>query len=158
MFIKLSTAQSEDKVAINTTQICDFVGNEISLSNGKEYQLVGDSREELEKALFDDISFDYTEPGASNKTSELLSELHKLCGGKGEAKPTSDRKARLKARLKDFSEDDLKLAAKNLGLDEFMQGANDNGKRYGTIDYLLRTSANINKWIEEQPKQQKKMF
>lgn len=86
----------------------------------------------------------------------LLNELHKLLGGRGEAKMTTDRKARLTTRLKDFSPEEMKLAATNLGLDEFMQGANDNGKRYGTIDYLLRTSANVNKWIEDQPEKPKK--
>jgi hypothetical protein len=60
--------------------------------------------------------------------------------------------------MKDFTEDELKTAARHLGEDEFMQGANDSGKRYGTLDYLLRTSANVNKYLDLPDKKPKPMF
>lgn len=155
MFVRLIDTNGEE-VKTNISQIVFTRENEISLSNGVCIFLSEESTKELDNILFGDII--EANPKASEYVSGLLNELHKLCGGKGEAKPTTDRKARLKARLKDFSDDEMKTAAYNLGQDEFMQGANDNNKRYGTIDYLLRTSSNVNQWLEEQPKKKKGMF
>lgn len=155
MFISLQTEQL-NIIKVNTSQIAWIDGEKVTMSNGLTIALAEKAVKELEESLYGPAS--EASPAASEHTSNLLNELSKLCGGRGDAKPTSDRKARLKTRLKDFSEDDLKLAATNLGNDEFMQGANDNGKRYGTIDYLLRTSANVNKWLEEQPQKKKGMF
>lgn len=155
MFIKLSTAERIEPIVINTTQIVEIDGSVIAMSNGNSHDLMKHSLQELTDSIFGDVT---ASPKATEHTSNLLNDLNKLVGGRGEARPTTDRKARLKSRLKDFTEDDLKLAATNLGNDEFMQGANDNNKRYGTIDYLLRTSANVNKWLEEQPQKKKGMF
>lgn len=155
MFIKLSTAERIEPIVINTTQIVEIDGSVISMSNGNSHDLMKHSLQELTDSIFGDVT---ASPKATEHTSNLLNDLNKLVGGRGEARPTTDRKARLKSRLKDFTEDDLKLAATNLGNDEFMQGANDSNKRYGTIDYLLRTSANVNKWLEEQPQKKKGMF
>lgn len=154
MFVKLKNAENVE-VKVNTSQIAFIAGGSAFMSNGTEIMLDSVSLVELETNIFGDTS---SNPRATAHTANLLNELHKLLGGRGEAKPTTDRKARLKSRLKDFSEDELKTAAQNLGSDEFMQGANDNNKRYGTIDYLLRTSANVNKWLEEQPQKKKGMF
>lgn len=117
----------------------------------------------LKGILVSDESFisDTVSVEVKHRPSELgtfLTQLHQLLGGRGEAKLTTDRKARLTTRLKDFSKEELVQAATNLGNDEFMQGGNDSGKRYGTIDYLLRTSANVNKWLEDQPEKKKSMF
>lgn len=160
MFITLLTRdnnQKETDMIVNTSQIAFIVESYVHMSNGGFFEVLEKSMKELKESLYGPGT--EASPGASEHTTTLLNDLHKLTGGRGEAKPTTDRKARLKSRLKDFSEDELKLAAKNLGIDEFMQGANENGKRYGTIDYLLRTSANINKWLEEQaPQKPKGMF
>lgn len=156
MFITLDIIDQQEKknkAQINTSQIAFIVDDFVHMSNGAVFKLDKQGWKVLNENLFGDAK--EADPKASEHTSNLLNELHKLLGGRGEAKPTTDRKARLKSRLKDFTEDDLKAAAKNLGSDEFMQGANDNGKRYGTIDYLLRTSANVNKWLEEQPQKKK---
>lgn len=155
MFIQVTNHEGQ-KPKINTSQIVVIIEKNVHFSNGLVLELTEESMKELEENLYG--GEETVKNGATEHTKDLLNELHKLCGGRGEAKPTTDRKARLKTRLKDFSEEDLKLAAKNLGSDEFMQGANDNGKRYGTIDYLLRTSANVNKWLEEQPQKKKGMF
>lgn len=155
MFIKVKINHSSE-IIINTTQISSIHTNTVVMGNGGKFVLSDKSIKELEESLYGPVS--ESSPGASEHTASLLNELNKLCGGRGDAKPTTDRKARLKTRLKDFSEDELKKAAKQLGEDEFMQGANENGKRYGTIDYLLRTSANVNKWLEDQPEKKKSMF
>lgn len=155
MFIKLKTTETNE-ITLNTSQICWIDENKVSVSNGMTVTISDEGMKTLNDCLYG--PGDEASPGASEHTVTLLNDLHKLLGGRGEAKPTTDRKARLKSRLKDFSEDELKTAAKNLGGDEFMQGANDNNKRYGTIDYLLRTSANVNKWLEDQPQKKKGMF
>jgi len=160
MFIKLDTIdlnKEEKPLLVNTNQIAFIAEKFVHMSNGAYFELVEDSMKELQDSIFGD-KWEQASPAATEKTASLLNELHKLLGGRGEAKPTTDRKARLKSRLKDFTEEELKLAATNLGNDEFMQGANDNNKRYGTIDYLLRTSANVNKWLEETPQKKKGMF
>lgn len=159
MFITLNTKdlnKDEKSLIVNTNQIAFIAEEFVHMGNGAYFEVLPDSMKELKENLYGSESS--ASPAATEHTANLLNELHTLLGGRGEAKPTTDRKARLKSRLKDFSEDELKLAAKNLGTDEFMQGANDSNKRYGTIDYLLRTSANVNKWLEEQPQKKKGMF
>lgn len=153
MFIKILIEETKNPVHINTAQISSINGSVVKMGNCDIITLKPESLKELLENLFG--AGDQASPAATEHTVTLLNDLHKLLGGRGEAKPTTDRKARLKSRLKDFSEDEMKQAAKNLGEDEFMQGANDNNKRYGTIDYLLRTSANVNKWLEEQPQKKK---
>lgn len=156
MFIKVTTNE-ENTITLNTSQICWIDESNAQMSNGFTVHLGDESLKEVLASLYG--PGDEAKPGVSEHTSQLLTDLYKLCGGKGEAKPTSDRKARLKTRLKDFTEEELKKAAANLGQDAFMQGENDNNKRYGTLDYLLRTSSNVNKWIEDQPdKPKKSMF
>ncbi len=159
MFIILDARDQnhdEKKLTINTSQIAFISDPFVHMSNGAFFEVLEKSMKELKESLYGDESV--AAPGASEHTKDLLNELNKLVGGRGEAKPTTDRKARLKTRLKDFSEEELKTAAKNLGDDEFMQGANESGKRYGTLDYLLRTSANVNKYLEEQPEKKKSLF
>ena len=62
---------------------------------------------------------------------------------------TSTRRAKLKARLKNFTPIDLIEVALTISKDEFMQGKNDGGKKYGTIDYLIRNDEKIEYWINE---------
>jgi hypothetical protein len=160
MFITLQ-AKDRDGVAkptkINTSQIAFIVEDYVHMANTAILQLDKKELKMLEDELYGPATVE-ANPAAAEKTATLLNELHSLCGGRGEAKPTSDRKARLKTRMKDFTEDELKTAARHLGEDEFMQGANDSGKRYGTLDYLLRTSANVNKYLDLPDKKPKPMF
>lgn len=159
MFILISD-NTQCKYFINTDNILWFS------PDGKQVSMIGDNRIPLAQESVDRLISALSEvedlPTAStarpSEIGALLTQLHNALGGRGEAKLTTDRKARLTTRLKDFSPEELMVAAQALGADEFMQGANDNGKRYGTIDYLIRTSANINKWLEEAPKKKKKMF
>lgn len=157
MFVKL-----KDRI-INTNQICyiDTMECEVYFSGGNKLDILLDDIPVLVEELFQvyEQLDTQTKTSKPSEASALLNTLNTLLGGRGEAKMTTDRKARLNTRLKDFTPEELIQAAQNLGTDEFMQGANDNGKRYGTIDYLLRTSANVNKWLEDQPdKKQKSMF
>lgn len=151
MFVKLNNN------IINTSKITYIKGNTVFFNDSFSLELGGKDIATLHNELFPDYTVSTKIP-KENDSSALLNTLHSLLGGRGEAKLTTDRRARLSTRLKDFTPEELKQAAQNLGSDEFMQGANDNGKRYGTIDYLLRTSANVNKWLEEQPQKKKGMF
>jgi len=139
---------------VNINQIGIIHENFVNMIDGTTIELNKTEMQKLTTEIFGDEK--EANPKASLHTEELLNELNKLCGGTRDAKPTSDRKARLKTRLKDFTEEDLKIAAKNLGSNAFMQGDNENGKRYGTLDYLLRTSENVNKFLEEVPQKKKK--
>lgn len=159
MFILLQAKDRdgvEKPTKINTSHIAFIVDDYVHMSNMGILQLDEKNMKLLDESLYG--APDDANPKAAEHTTDLISELHTLCGGTGTAKPTSDRKARLKTRMKDFSEEELKTAAKHLGEDEFMQGANDSGKRYGTIDYLLRTSANVNKYLDMPDKPKKSMF
>jgi hypothetical protein len=61
---------------------------------------------------------------------------------------TKERQSKLKVRLSSYSPDQLRTAAKNLGADSHMQGDNKEGKRWGTIDYLLRNDTTVAKYLE----------
>lgn len=157
MFIQVTGKdlnKEQKDIIINTGHIAFIVDEFLHMSNMGVLELDDKNMKKVKENLYGDAA--PANAKVAEHTVELLNELNKLCGGTRDAKPTTDRKARLKSRKKDFSDEELKIAAKNLGADEFMQGANDSGKRYGTIDYLLRTSANVNKWLEEQPKEKKK--
>lgn len=81
-------------------------------------------------------------------TTELLKLLIKTLGYSEQTRLTDGRKAKLKARLRLFKPEELLEAAKNLSLDAYMQGDNDGGKKYGNIDYLLRSDEVVDKWLE----------
>jgi DNA-binding transcriptional MocR family regulator len=64
---------------------------------------------------------------------------------------TDGRLRKLKQRLKSFTPKQVIESAQNLGSDQYMQGMNDAGKRWGTIDYLLRNDENVAKYLELEP-------
>lgn len=161
MQLEIENLNSTSEVLINIDHISSINSNVVKLSNQDIITLTKESLEKLLNCVYksDDESLPIPTQHKPSELGAFLTQLHNLLGGRGEAKLTTDRKARLTTRLKDFSREELIIAATNLGSDEYMQGANDSAKRWGTIDYLLRTSANVNKWLEEQPeKKQKGMF
>lgn len=90
---------------------------------------------------------------------ELFNELHKLTGGKGATVFTPQREKKLNDLLTKsrMTKENLLTAAKNIGNDDFLQGENDNKKRYGNIDYLLRPDKAA-MWSEEREEKKKRMF
>lgn len=78
--------------------------------------------------------------------------------GTERAKFPAERRAKLKNRLKTFSEDELLLAARNIRHNPHMQGKNDSNKFYGTIEYLLRNDGNVEKWLFEPVQQTRSAF
>lgn len=78
---------------------------------------------------------------------EFLLELMDKLGYNGQAKVTDGRLRKLKTRLKTHGPQEILTAATNLRTDDYMQGDNDSGKKFGTIDYLLRSDENVDKYI-----------
>ena len=91
----------------------------------------------------------YVNSQAHSRVSEILKNLIKELGYSETTKLTDGRKAKLKARLKVYTEDEVLEAARNLANDAYMQGDNDGGKKYGNIDYLLRNDEQIDKWLSQ---------
>lgn len=54
---------------------------------------------------------------------------------------------KIRARLKTFTLDELKQACDNLYQSPFHRGHNDQNKPYGTIDYLIRSDEQIDRWL-----------
>jgi hypothetical protein len=63
---------------------------------------------------------------------------------------TESRKLRLRNRMKTYTPKELAIAADALGNDAYMQGDNDSSKRYGNIDYLLRSDEIIEKYLMDE--------
>lgn len=88
---------------------------------------------------------------------ELFMNLHRLTGGKGSAifNPAREKKLKDLMSKHKMTADMLVVAAKNIGADAYLQGDNDNKKRYGDIDYLLRPDKAM-KWAEANPVEKKR--
>lgn len=156
MFKKVRTDTDQD-VIINTSHIAYAMQYddvfEIGLSGGVSFSLDKKSREQILELM---------SPKKQVKKSDdlgpLFQELYTLTGGKGAGKFTEQRHKKLKNLLtkQHLTPDDLRTAATNIGKDDFLQGSNDNNKRYGDIDYLLRPDKAA-RWAEHQAKK-KTMF
>lgn len=64
-------------------------------------------------------------------------------------KLTEKRKAKIKARLADFTVDELKRAIDNLAQDPWIMGDNESGKFYATIEYVFRSTEKTEEWINK---------
>lgn len=64
-------------------------------------------------------------------------------------KLTEKRKAKIKARLADFTVDELKRAIDNLARDPWIMGDNERGKFYATIEYVFRSTEKTEEWINK---------
>lgn len=76
---------------------------------------------------------------------QITQELNQLLGNTGKLKADYSRK--LKARLKTFTLEEIKTAAKNIAANEFMLT-----NRHNKIEYLLRSDQVIDKWQDTEPK------
>lgn len=83
----------------------------------------------------------------------LFSELIGILGYTDAVKYTDGRKRKLQARVRAGSADELRRAAQAISADEYMQGDNPAGRRYGDIDYLIRSDEQVDKWIQKAKQQ-----
>lgn len=114
---------------------------------GKPNRGLKDNKDNKEKKDYNVKLPDGNSIDKKNLFDELVVSL-----GYSKAILTGSRLTKLKARLNQFSPDQLKDVAKKIADDPFMQGENNHGKRYGTIDYLLRNDEKIDEWLNRDDK------
>lgn len=86
----------------------------------------------------------------SNKSDLSEASFSKLVVALGQSSAVRylpGRKQKLKARLKNFTFSEILLAATNLGRSPYHTGDNPNNVRYATVDFLLRSDEQIDKWL-----------
>lgn len=162
MFIQVRTQpqgeQEGTEIKINLGQVCWIDGNQLIMGNGLTIGVDEDSQKEIELAI--------APKGKQSKNNEadkellvLFEQLHTLTGGKGKPVFSLQREKKLKDLLTKhrMTKQDLIKAATNIGKDEFLQGDNENKKRYGDVDYLLRPDKAA-KWADEAEKKKKGLF
>jgi hypothetical protein len=66
---------------------------------------------------------------------------------------TSDRRDKIKTRLKSFSEDEIREAIANLRTSKYHLGENQNGTIYATPEFLFRSDSQIDKWMNIRRKE-----
>jgi hypothetical protein len=82
----------------------------------------------------------------------IFSNLVNTLGFSDKTLFTDGRRAKLKLRLKHFTPEQLTEAAQAIADSPFHQGENEQGKRYGTIDFLLRSDEKIDEWLKSDNK------
>ena len=157
MFTELTT-ENDYKLKVNLAQVCCIDGANLLMSNGQTITLNSESMYELEQ-LTAPKNRQTKSNNADPELEALFRRLHELTGGKGKTVFSLQREKKLKDLLGKhrLTKEDLIRAATNIGEDSFLQGDNDNKKRYGDVDYLLRPDKAA-KWAEEQAKKKKGMF
>jgi hypothetical protein len=154
-------------VKINTDFIALLYPDDkmVVLSSGNELVLSDEDYEDLHNAMFPTrkkVAKDDT------KLAEFLNKLHRLTGGKNDAILTPQRKKKLTDLIRAMTPpgtndmqvavEKITLAATNIGKDKWLQGENENNKRYGDIDFLLRPDK-CARYAELSPAdKRKKMF
>lgn len=157
MFTELTT-ENDVKIKVNLSQVCWIDGAQIVMGNGMTVNLSSESMYELEQ-LTAPKNRQTKSNHADPELEALFIQLHRLTKGKGKPTFSLQREKKLKDLLGKhrLTKEDLIRAATNIGNDEFLQGDNDNKKRYGDVDYLLRPDKAA-KWADEQEKKKKGMF
>ncbi|MGV9002372.1 MAG: hypothetical protein ACOH18_05470 [Candidatus Saccharimonadaceae bacterium] len=84
-----------------------------------------------------------TKPG-DNK--EFFYSLCSTLGQSAGTKYTTARANKLRIRLKTYSKDDMLKAATAIAGNAYMMG--DSGRKYGTIDYLIRGDEKLDEWLQ----------
>lgn len=142
---------------INTNNISYISGSRVRMVCGDEIDITDEELKEIILSFSKRSNIKNTDP--EDKLVSLFEELHKLTGGKSKPTLTLERERKLKDLLGKhrLTEELLRTAARNIGLDKFLQGENDRNVRYGTIDYLLRPEKAV-MWAEKESKKKKAMF
>lgn len=157
MFLKVLLKEGYTQT-LNIEQIVRIDGNRLIMSTGESLFIADKSLAELEEMIFPKKRSEKSN-GPDKELVALFEQLHTLTGGKGRPVFSLGREKKLKDLLTKhrLTKHDLIRAARNIGQDAFLQGENENKKRYGDIDYLLRPDKAA-KWAEEQEKKKKGMF
>lgn len=91
---------------------------------------------------------EYVGPGQA-ETDDFVKEIFEFyCKTLGvKRKLTKGRRDKIKARLKDFTVDELKQAITNLAANEFITGNNDSKKFYAEVEYVFRSTEKTEHWL-----------
>ena len=100
--------------------------------------------EDMERLLGAEIN---SRPPKPTQNKQLFESLCKALGHTN-LKYTPGRAAKLRQRLRTFSADDILQAAQAIAQNDYMMGDNPSGKKYGTVDYLLRNDEKLDEWLE----------
>ena len=157
-FIEVKT-HADQTPKINVDNINAIIDNQVHFSGGLILELQEESIKELEVMIAPK-----DRNGKSDKVDvkllELFNKLHTLTKGKGKPTFSLQREKKLRDLLGKhrMTEEQLIKAATNVGNDKFLQGDNDNNKRYGDVDYLLRPDKAAKYADLDIKEERKKMF
>ena len=87
---------------------------------------------------------------SNESTRDLFYKLVKQLGFTETVQYTDARRRKLQARLKRYKPEQLEKVAQSIYASPFHQGDNPSGKRYGTIDFLLRSDEKVDEWLNEK--------
>lgn len=106
-----------------------------------------------------DITKDlYTSTEVDDTLKGFLIQLIGELGFSDKVQVTPKRLSHLKSRLKTFSREQMSSAAAAVVSDPWLQGKNPGNKKYGTIDYLLRSDEQLETLLLNAPAQAKSRF
>jgi hypothetical protein len=118
----------------------------LSHSPSKEKDIMSSSDED------NDLSSKPSEESKS-KEKELVQHIQEVydhyCLKVKPVKLTDTRKTKIKARLKEYSVDQLKTAIDNLAADPWILGDNQRGQFYGTLEYIFRNTEKTEEWLNK---------
>lgn len=69
------------------------------------------------------------------------------------ARVTPGRLRKLKARLRTFNGEEVERAARNLAKSKWHMGENPNNVKYASVDFLLRSDEQVDKWLNYEVKE-----
>lgn len=145
---------SRDKTSRQVGQNFPQVGQKFQNNRGLDIQ-ENDSRE-----LQYSVKPGKPVPQRDGKTiNDLLRLIITTLGYTDAVKLLDQRKLKLKQRLKTYTPAEILKAAQAVADDDFMNGSaerNTAGKRYGNIDYLLRSDQIIDQWLNGDAEAQAK--
>ena len=158
MFVEL------EKYTVNTNLIAMIEERVNTFGDPDYYLYIGSTNYSISRGDYDKLKAVFTPKPRRVKNSEVdtnlqqfFMKLHRLTGGNGTPVFNPAREKKLKDLMSKhkLTEEMLVKAATNIGNDEYLQGENDNKKRYGDIDYLLRPDKAM-KWAEANPVSKKR--
>lgn len=158
MFIEVTVTDRSQPITLNIMQIVSIEDNLVFTTDGRDHDLIPESLRKVRLAIAPKTdSIKNNQP--KRELLELFERLHRLTGGKGNTVFSLQREKKLNDLLTKhrMTPELLIKAATNIGNDDFLQGENDNHKRYGDIDYLLRPDKAA-KWSEDQNEKKRSLF
>lgn len=146
VYSKVTSKSNSDYTVINILNFDELVGLEPANKPASNQQVTSDEpAKDTNKK--EDLSLFFN--SASLKDFFLF--LNKKVHSKRLCVVSPEFLSKLRARLKHFTKNDIITAAENMIADPFMNGDNDQNKKYASLSYLLRNDENIRKWIEKAP-------